>query len=107
MSASVWERFGNLTHPNATCVLRDPRLVNGSAYQFKVRAYDKVGLASDFCLPVGVLHWDHLSPAAPKNLTAVTISESEITLRWNASDPDTMSYKVYVNATGKGVNGNT
>ena len=101
-ASTDWTKAGNISQPITSYELFDPALVNGTVYEFRLRAFDKVDLSSAFCPPVSVTHSDFISPAAPQNLTASTLSMASIRLDWRPSDPDIIGYLVCINGSEAG-----
>jgi hypothetical protein len=81
-------------------------LHNLEIYDFKIRAWDKVLLPSDFSENVKTVHYDHKAPNKPTGLEVIQISENALNLTWNVStDNDVVEYLVFVNQTGSGIDG--
>jgi parallel beta-helix repeat protein len=101
-----WSHLVNITHPDSYFIWANVSLINGTSYDFKVKAWDKVGLASEFSNIKSVVHRDFIAPAAPENLIAKAINESIINLNWLPSkDIDVEGYLVYINQTGAEADG--
>lgn len=101
-----WEDIGNLTHPEESVILTDARLFNGTLIKLRIRAWDKVGLPSDWSDPIDHTFFDITTPAEPLNLIATPTSEYTITLSWNASlDEDVQFYRVFINDPDGGKGG--
>jgi parallel beta-helix repeat protein len=97
-TSGLWEQVINSSQPANNFIFSHDRLMNGSEYIFKIRAWDKVDLSSQFSSPVSVIHRDYLVPAQPMDLTAKTISNSVISLHWNSSTHhDVVEYHIYIN----------
>ncbi len=96
-----YQQLSNLSHPNNYTIWSDPVLKNGSSYNLKIRAWDKVYLPSEFSTPISVIHRDFVPPIAPTNLVAKPVSESKINLTWTrSSSNDVVKYNIYVNQPG-------
>jgi parallel beta-helix repeat protein len=101
-----WSLLINMTHPKRFFVFANKSLINGSSYNFKIRAWDDIDLFSDFSMSVSVVHRDFISPDPPTNLTTKTISETIIELNWNLSTSmDVKGYNIYLNRSGAGSSG--
>lgn len=101
-----WTLIGNVSHPINYTIWSNKSLTNGTKYYFKIRAYYKDILPSEFSEAVSVVHRDYLAPKPPTNLEAKSISKNKIELRWYASiDYDVVSYLVYINQSGHGSGG--
>ncbi len=91
-----WEIFKNIQYPNNYYIFRDDKLKNGTPYNFRIRAWDKVGLPSNFTNPINAVHRDYIAPSAPMNLMANAVSDTKIQLNWQPSpDPDVIKYFIY------------
>jgi chitodextrinase len=84
----------------------DTSALPGTTYSYQVSAYDQAGNSSAPSAAVEVKTVniaDSQPPAAPTNLTATSVSPSQINLRWTASSDNigVAAYDVY-RSTGKG-----
>ena len=97
---------GNITHPQNWFVFQNDALEDGTSYNFKIQARDKVNLLSGLSPNASCIHKDNIAPAPPTLLTAVAKSTSRIDLSWSASsDTDVVNYRIYINQTGAGKSG--
>ena len=93
-----WVELGNVSYPNNHFIFTNESLINGSTYYFKIRGWDKVSLSSAFSSLESGVHRDYLTPNAPSNLNAKTLSKAVMTLSWDASpDMDVIGYRIYMN----------
>jgi hypothetical protein len=102
----LWTNLGNISHPTNWFVLVDNRLVNGTTYNFKLRAWDDVNLSSDYTSTLNVVHRDYLAPSGAANLEAETLSDTSIQLIWTLPvDLDLAQSWIFINDTGAGLLG--
>jgi parallel beta-helix repeat protein len=100
---SQWVQITSISHPMNHFIWSNESLINGSEYQFRIRAVDKISLSSELSEPVRVVHRDYIPPNPPTALSAETISETEIILGWNpSSSKDVDGYLVYINDSSPG-----
>ena len=98
--------MNNVTHPTNLVILSNDSLVNGTTYDFKIRAWDEVPLHSNFSSPVSAVHRDYVKPEKPMNLYASAISDSVINLTWEASSSfDVVGYSIFINQSDTGSGG--
>jgi len=74
-------------------------LTSATAYQFYIQAKDAAGNTSANSNTISITTPDNLPPAAPANLVASAITQSTLTLSWNASTDNVgvSGYDVYQN----------
>jgi parallel beta-helix repeat protein len=100
---SQWVQITSISHPMDHFIWSNESLINGSEYQFRIRAVDKISLSSELSEPVRVVHRDYIPPDPPTELKAETISETEIKLGWNPSSSlDVDGYLIYINDSSPG-----
>lgn len=101
-----WTLLGKIPHPKNWFIWSNNSLINGTKYYFKVRAWDKITLSSDFSIPTGGIHRDYVPPKSPTNLTAKSISDNTIILNWRPSWVfDVVGYRVFINQSDRGSGG--
>jgi hypothetical protein len=101
-----WKLIDNITHPRDYYIWSDDLLINGSSYEFRLRAWDKVSLFSFFTNPASGVHRDYVAPEPPPTLFARTISDTFINLSWTASpSQDVDGYLVYISPPGSNSGG--
>jgi hypothetical protein len=98
-SNSLWEKIANISQPQNSMIWSDELLINGSSYKFRLRAWDKVDLASGFTTPIIGIHRDYIPPYPPYNLKAIAVSDTAINLSWSHSmDSDVVGHYIYSTA---------
>jgi hypothetical protein len=103
---SNWVKIGSTTDPKAWFKFTDEKLVHRTIYSFRIRAIDKVSLASNYTDPFDVEHLDFEPPTPPLDFKAVTASESQINLMWDYSESkDVEWYRIMINETGSASGG--
>ena len=81
-----------------TTTYSDTGLTASTMYQYRVSAVNGEGMEGSASNPVNVSTLDPAPPPPPTNLTATTLSASEIDLAWTASTGnDVTGYRVYRN----------
>ncbi len=87
-------QIANVTHPqNWTMHLN---LTDGKVYRYTIRAWDLVGLSSQYSDPVYFNLTDMTPPTIPKNLTAKPVVDGdELELSWDQNIDDTVNYELW------------
>ena len=70
---------------------QDTGLQQGTTYQYAVKAYNQAGESSASLCSVTTL----ASPSAPSNLTAGTVSQSEVELQWLDNSNNEDGFRIY------------
>lgn len=83
---------------------QDTSATPGSAYRYRVRAYDGAGNNSGYSNIANVSALDTVAPSAPTGLAASSSSSTSVSLSWNASTDNVAvtGYRVYRNGTQVG-----
>jgi len=85
---------------STTTTLSDAGLAPSTTYTYRVSAVNGDSIEGSDSSPINVRTLDPVAPPPPTNLTATTVSASEIDLAWTAPDAnDLIGYRVYRNGS--------
>jgi len=105
-----WTIIANASHPTQT--FNHTGLTNGIRYYYKLRVWDHLERASDFCQVVSGVPQDSMPPDAPNRLKIMKRTFNSITVGWDKVRADDVAgYNVYHSDTpspdtyGKPING--
>ena len=100
ISEYVVYRDGGEVARTASTGYSDTGLTASTVYQYRVSAVNGAGTEGDQSGPENVKTLDPEPPPPPTNLSAATVSSSEIDLSWTAPNADDLiGYRVYRNGT--------
>jgi len=86
-----------------TTTYSDTGLAPSTTYTYRVSAVNGDSIEGSDSSPINVKTLDPVAPPPPTNLSATTVSESEIDLAWTAPDADDLiGYRVYRNGNPVG-----
>ncbi len=82
---------------SATASYNDTTCSSGQTYSYQVSAYDARSNESAKCTAINVTTPDGIAPSTPTNLTATSISQTQINLAWTASTDNVAvtGYKIF------------
>ncbi|MCK5561531.1 MAG: hypothetical protein KAJ51_13090, partial [Thermoplasmata archaeon] len=84
----------NISHPTNWTLHID--LDDGLEYQYKIRAWDQVGLSSPFTNIVSFVLTDITPPAVPTNFSVKPVLDGdELILNWDRNFDDSVNYEIY------------
>jgi parallel beta-helix repeat protein len=97
-NAGQWEPLEIVPHPSST--FNHTALTDGLEHLYKIRSKDYRGQYSPFSSVLSCIPSDSAAPSPPSDLKADVVSNSEISLKWNASpEEDISGYFIFMNST--------